>query len=142
MSDGVVTIRPTTDADVEVIVAGRDEVSRRFLGEGDPSPSPIAVVVVAGGGVGWVDHDNDRSWLADDEVNLGYCLFPEHRGKGYATRAVELLVQHLAADTDWKVATLLIDRQNEASLALAERAGFTSVDDLDGHPYWKRQIRP
>lgn len=141
LTDGVVTIRPATPDDVPVLVAGRDEVSRRFLGEGDPHPSPVACVEVHGAVVGWVDHDHDRPWLADDEVNLGYALFPDHRGKGYATRALELLVRHLATDTDWKVATLLIDRQNEASLALAERAGFTRVDDLDGHPYWKRPVQ-
>jgi aminoglycoside 6'-N-acetyltransferase len=146
LTDGVVTIRPASADDIPVLVAGRDEVSRRFLGEGDPHPSPVACIVLGSDGdgevVGWVDHDHDRAWLSDDEVNLGYALFPGHRGKGYATRAVELLVRHLAADTDWRVATLLIDGQNEASLALADRAGFTRVDDLDGHPYWKRPVRP
>lgn len=145
MTDGVVTIRPTTDADVPLLVAGRDDVSLRFLGEGDPAPHPVACVVLGDDGegevVGWVDHDHDRSWLAEDEVNLGYGLFPEHRGHGYATRAVRLLVHHLAADTDWRVASLVIDRENAASLALAPRAGFTRVDDLEGgHPYWKLDL--
>lgn len=146
LTDGVVTIRPATDADTPALVAGRDEVSRRFLGEGDPNPSPVACIVLGddadGEIVGWVDHDHDRSWLADDEVNVGYCVFPEHRGHGYATRAVRLLLHHLAADTDWAVATLLIDRQNERSLALAARAGFQRVADLDGHPYWKLAAEP
>ena len=143
-TDGVVTIRPTTDADVPVLVAGRDEVSKRFLGAEDPESRPIACIVLGdaddGTVVGWVDHDHARSWLADDEVNLGYCLFAEHRGNGYATRALKLLVQHLAADTDWRVASLVIDRENHASLALAARAGFERVDDLDGHPYWKLHV--
>lgn len=146
ITDGVVTIRPATPADVPALVAGRDEVSRRFLGEGDPEPRPMACIVLGPEGdgpvIGWVDHDHDRPWLADDEVNLGYQVFPDHRGRGCATRAVRLLVRHLAEDTDWKVATLLIDATNERSLALAERAGFGRVDDLDGHPYWKLAVAP
>ena len=74
-------------------------------------------------GLGWVDYDTDRDWLRPDQVNLGYQVFPEHRGNGYATRAVRLLVQHLAARTSYREATLLIDERNTASLAVARRLG-------------------
>lgn len=139
-SDGVVTIRPATAEDAPVLVAGRDEEFHRFLGEGAPDPRPVACIVVDGAVVGWVDYDHDREWLGDDEVNLGYHVFAAHRRRGYGTRAVRLLLDHLAADTGWSVATLLIDRENAASLALAQRAGFERVADLDGHPYWKLRI--
>lgn len=140
LSDGPVTIRPSGPDDAAVLVAGRDEAFHRFLGPGDPSPSPVACIVVDGEVVGWVDHDHDRSWLAPHEVNVGYHVFAEHRGHGYATRAVRLLLEHLALDTDWRTATLLIDAANERSLALAARAGFHRVGDLDGHPYWKLDV--
>ena len=141
LSDGVVAIRPATIDDVDTLIAGRDEEFRRFLGDGSPQPEPVACIVVDGAVVGWVDYDHDRAWLEDDEVNVGYNVFAQYRGRGYATRAVQLLVQHLALDTEWRVATLLIDRASARSLALAARAGFDRVDDLDGHPYWKRAVR-
>ncbi len=137
LTDGVVTLRPPTDADRPVLVAGRDAESRRFLGDGDPDPRPWACITVAGTVVGWVDFDHDRDWLEADEVNVGYAVFPDHRGRGCATRAVRLLLQHLAAETTWRVATFLIHRDNERSLALARRVGATLVDDLEGSRYWK-----
>jgi RimJ/RimL family protein N-acetyltransferase len=140
LSDGVVAIRPATPHDAATIVAGRDDVSRRFLGEGDPEPRPVACVVVDGALVGWVDYDHDRFWLEPEEVNVGYQLFPEARGQGYASRAVTLLLEHLRDDTDWDVATLLIHPENQRSLALARRLGFDSAGDLDGNPYWKTNV--
>lgn len=140
LCDGPVTIRPSTAEDAETLVAGRDDVFARFLGEGDPQPRPTACVVVDGLVVGWVDYDRDRVWLEPDEVNIGYNVFAEFRGNGYASRAVRLLMRHLAVDTEWRTATLLIDPANERSLALAERTGFTRVGDLDGNPYWKQPV--
>jgi len=143
-TDGVVTLRAPTDADIPALVGGRDEVFRRFLGDGDPHPWPTACVVVDGAVVGWVDWDRDREWLEPDEVNLGYGLAPDARGHGYASRAVRLLLQHLAEDTvpgpPVRVATLLIHPDNERSLALARRLEFESAGDLDGNPYWKREV--
>ncbi|MEY2452651.1 MAG: hypothetical protein QOD92_2225 [Acidimicrobiaceae bacterium] len=140
LSDGVITVRASTSADVSVLVAGRDEVFHRFLGDGDAEPRPTGCVEVSGVVVGWVDYDHDRSWLEPHEVNVGYNVFEPFRGHGYGTRAVRLLMRHLAMETEWQVATLLIHPENERSLALARRAGFDRVDDLDGNPYWKQQL--
>jgi len=140
LTDGMVTIRPTARADVDVLVAGRDDESRRWLGEGSPDPRPTACIVVADEVVGWVDVDHHRTWLLPGEGNLGYQLFPEHRGRGYATRALELFLRHLAAGGEYTTATLLVDVANARSLALADRAGFTRQPDLDGHPYFKRAL--
>lgn len=90
--------------------------------------------------VGWVDYDHDRSWLEPGEVNVGYNVFAPFRGNGYATRAVRLLMQHLATDTEWRVATLLIHPENDRSLALARRAGFEPCGDIDGERYWKQPV--
>jgi RimJ/RimL family protein N-acetyltransferase len=136
ITDGVVTLRAVVASDTATLVAGRDAESRRFLGDGDPDPRPVACIEVDGSVIGWVDHDHDRSWLGADEVNVGYQLVAEHRGRGYATRAVGLLLSHLADDTAWRVATLLIDRDNARSLALARRLGVDRRADLDGHPYF------
>ena len=140
MTDGVVIIRAPEPGDAAVLVAGRDSVFHRFLGPGADEPSPTACIVVDDAIVGWVDFDIDRSWLEPGEVNVGYNVFASHRGKGYASRAVQLLLQHLALDTDHRVATLLIDPENEKSLALAARNGFAAHGDLDGNPYFKKAL--
>ncbi len=141
-TDGVVEIRPPRRGDAGLLIAGRDEVFRRFMGEGSPEPQPTGCIVAGGEVVGWVDFDIDRAWLEPGEVNLGYNVFAPHRGKGYATRAVQLLLHHLAVGTEHHTATLLIDPDNHRSLALATRTRFGPCGDLDGNPYFKRAVPP
>jgi RimJ/RimL family protein N-acetyltransferase len=69
-------------------------------------------------------------------------VFAAHRGRGYATRAVQLLLHGMAQGSRYHTATLLIDRDNHRSLALAARTRFTRAGDLDGHPYFKRIVPP
>lgn len=140
VSDDTVTIRPSTPADVPTLIGGRDVEFHRFLGDGSPEPCPLACIVVNGEVVGWVDFDHERTWLAPDEVNLGYNVFPAARGHGYATRAVRLLLHHLAVDTTWLVASLLIHPDNERSLTLALRLSFEPNGDLDGSRYLKQNV--
>lgn len=139
-TDGVVTIRPSTPSDTATLVRGRDDVFQRFLGPGSADPKPTGCIVVDGAVVGWVDYDAERPSLEPGEVNLGYNVFAPHRGKGYASRAVQLLMHHLADDTSWATATLLIHPDNDRSLALARRLRFVSHGELDGSRYWKRPI--
>jgi len=140
-TDGVVTLRASTPDDASALVAGRDDEFQRWLGPANDEPTPIACIVVDGELVGWVDYDVDRSWLEPGEVNIGYYLFAPHRGRGYATRALELLLVHLGSNTDHHTATLLIAPDNERSLAVARRARFRQVGDLDGNPYFARTVR-
>jgi RimJ/RimL family protein N-acetyltransferase len=142
MSDGVVTLRPSTPDDAALIVAGRDDAFRRFIGEGSAVPSPRFCIVVDGSLVGWVDHDRDadRWWLAPEEVNIGYHVFPEHRCRGYATRAVGLVLAHLRDATDVEVATLLIHPDNAPSIAIAQRHDFARADDVEGRTFWRRRL--
>jgi RimJ/RimL family protein N-acetyltransferase len=143
VTDGLVRLRPSTPADRAVIVAGRDAEFHRWLGPGSPEPRPTACVEVDGVVVGWVDYDwGDHHWLAPDEVNLGYTLFPSHRGLGYASRAVQLLMHHLSVATSFAYASLLIDPANRASLALADRLGFPRRGDVDGQVYRRRPVPP
>ena len=76
-------------------------------------------------------------------MNVGYYLFPAARGKGFASRAVELLLAHLARDTDYSTATLVIDAENARSLALARRLGFVEAGEIEGKGlfFW-REVRP
>ena len=133
-------IRAPEPGDAEILIAGRDEVFHRWLGPGSDVPQPVGCIVVDDEVVGWVDYDPNQPWLAAGEVNLGYNVFAPHRGKGYASRAVELLVHHLAVCTGHRTATLLIHPHNERSLALARRTGFTPSGELDGNLRFNRPV--
>ena len=72
------------------------------------------------GEVGLVVVRHDRGW-----AEVGYWLFPEHRGRGMATRAVPLMAS-------WALSTLPLTRlfarthpDNPAAAAVVRRAGFT-----------------
>ena len=141
-TDGVVTIRPPQPGDSARLIAGRDAEFHRFLGPGSDEPDPVACITVDGDVVGWVDHDAERYWLLPGEVNVGYNVFASHRGQGIATRAVQLLMHHLAITGQCRTATLLIHPDNVRSRALAERTRFERQADLDGNPYYKRTVPP
>jgi len=141
-TDGVVEIRPPASGDAATLIAGRDAEFHRFLGPGADEPQPVGCIVVVGDVVGWVDYDVTRDWLVPGEVNVGYYLFASARGRGYATRAVHLLLHHLAVSTDQRIATLLIARDNHRSLALADRAEFVPAGDVDGSRFFKRAVPP
>jgi RimJ/RimL family protein N-acetyltransferase len=141
MTDGVVAIRSPETGDAARLIAGRDEEWRRWLGPGSDDPRPTACIVVEGDVVGWIDYDTGREWLQAGEVNVGYSIFAAHRGNGYASRALGLLLRHLAEDTVVRVATLVIDPRNEPSLAVAQRTGFVHVGEVDGSHYYKRFVR-
>lgn len=72
------------------------------------------------GEVGLVVVRHDRGW-----AEVGYWLFPQHRGRGMATRAVHLMAS-------WALSTLPLTRlfarthpDNPAAAAVVRRAGFT-----------------
>jgi RimJ/RimL family protein N-acetyltransferase len=124
------------------MIAGHDDEARRWLGRADVEPKPAACIVVAGDIAGWVDYDAERDWLEPGEVNIGYGVFAAHRGRGYATRAVQLLMHHLALRTDLTTGTLLIDRANERSLAVARRLSFDRCGTMGESDYFKRPVPP
>ena len=139
-SDGVVTLQPPRPGDARLLVAGRDEEFHRWFGPGSEEPSPVACIWVDAELVGWVDYDLEHDWLEPGEVNVGYYLFPGARGKGYASRAVELLLQHLSRNTEHTVATLLIRPENSQSLRLARRLGFLQRGELEGGLFFARDV--
>jgi RimJ/RimL family protein N-acetyltransferase len=142
MTDGVITLRPPRPGDSRLLLAGRDDEFFRWLGPGAETPRPVACVWVEDELVGWVDYDLEHEWLRPGEVNVGYYLFPAARGKGYASRAVELLLEYLGRETRYTVATLLIHPENTRSLRLARRSGFVEKGEVKGDLFFARNVRP
>jgi RimJ/RimL family protein N-acetyltransferase len=142
-TDGIVTLRAPQPGDAEQLIHGRDEEFLKWLGPGADAPAPTACVWVGDELVGWVDYDcdPDHDWLQPGEVNVGYALFAAARGKGYASRAVELLLQHLQRDSGHAVATLLVHPDNVRSLTLARRLGFVQRGEVNGQPFFARDLR-
>jgi RimJ/RimL family protein N-acetyltransferase len=139
-SDGTVTLRPPERGDATTLIAGRDDEWQRWLGPGNEEPAPTACIVVDNEIIGWVDYDTDREWLEPGEVNVGYNVFAPYRRRGYATRAVRLLVEHLGRTTSHRTVTLLIDAGNVASLAVAAKLRCESHGDVGGNRYFKLPI--
>jgi RimJ/RimL family protein N-acetyltransferase len=140
-TDGLVLIRAPEPGDAQVLVAGRDDAFYRWLGPGDDQPRPAGCIHAGGQIVGWVDYDTGHDWLEPGEVNVGYHVFAPHRGRGYATRAVQLLLHHLSVRTGYTVASLLIDPANQRSLALAARIGAVAAAHPGGR-YFRRPVPP
>ena len=125
-----------------------DEHDRRFLAfrlrqMGDePARGPwlVRAIVLPEtreliGHVGFHGPPGINSLRAADAVEIGYTIFPEHRRNGYATEAVEALL-------DWGRAQGIhrfvasVGPGNEPSLRIVRRLGFVEVgrhwDDEDG----------
>jgi RimJ/RimL family protein N-acetyltransferase len=140
-TDGLVVIRAPEAGDARVLIAGRDESFHRWLGPGPDEPQPVGCIHAAGQIVGFVDYDTDQEWLEPGEVNVGYSVFAPHRSRGYATRAVRLLLHHLAVRTGYTMASLLIDPANDRSLAVAARIGAVPAAHPGGR-YFRQPVPP
>jgi RimJ/RimL family protein N-acetyltransferase len=90
----------------------------------------------------WFDSEkNTESWVITDKKGtplgqiitgpqgdyywLGYILHPDHRGHGYTTEAVKLLVDHLFTTKNIVRVQAECNPENRASVRVLEKAGFT-----------------
>jgi len=60
----------------------------------------------------------------DYEVELGYMIVEEYRGKGYATEAVNAIVEYAFKQASQEYLMALIDYENPASRRVVEKLGF------------------
>ena len=65
---------------------------------------------------------------------IGYALYPEHQGQGYATEAASALRDWIFRDTAWDRFIGFADVRNAPSLAILRRIGMreTHLDDYEG----------
>lgn len=142
LSDGVVRVRPRTDADVPIIVAARhDPESRRWLDDAPDDAPPRSAAEIAetwhrGEAAPMViaDADSDEpvglinvQFRSDDEATIAYQVFGSRRGRGIAGRALELVVGWCFRDLGLRRLLLEIDPANTASLRVAAKCGFAEI---------------
>jgi RimJ/RimL family protein N-acetyltransferase len=144
LTDGVVTLRRWELGDVPALVTAidgdpeitnflelipqpyRDAEARAWIEAAaamwrDETGSPFAVMaaeeVVGGAGITWLDREESVG-------DVGYWIQRDARRRGYTTRAV-LLLARWAFDLGCERLQIRADTENDASLRVAERAGFT-----------------
>ena len=107
---------------------------RAFGTTGRPSGVVFAIVdAVSGTLVGCCGVDD---WSKTDVAQFGYWLAAGARGHGYATRAAVLLTRWLF-ELGARRVFLTIVAGNEASVAVARRAGFVYEGTMRSHGVWQ-----
>lgn len=136
-------LRPPEPADADALLPIRSEEDTRrwMLWDDEPTPDHAEILanierarqswadgtwavfmitvdgeIVGGANLGFYDHD-----IAE----TSYYLAQAARGKGYATRAVRLLARWAFEQNGIERLELRANPQNDASLGLADRVGFT-----------------
>jgi RimJ/RimL family protein N-acetyltransferase len=71
----------------------------------------------------YIDCDLANDQVPVGEANISYTCRPEHRGKGYTSRAVRLVCDFLREHTSAREAHILVDAQNVSSLRVARAVG-------------------
>ncbi|GAA3190879.1 GNAT family N-acetyltransferase [Nonomuraea roseoviolacea] len=159
--DGDVALSPLTMDDAEAHLAGEDAELVRYLNGGPGTPATVGAHLRrceeqwrAGGPVhafgvrvgtppvlaGTVEVQFDQPYLPAGQVNLAYGLYPRWRGRGIATRAVELACLH-AASAGATLAVIRVEPENAASAAVAVRAGFAHAGrGEDGFDHYTRPL--
>ncbi len=141
LSDGVVVLRPWRDEDIELAVAGHDEEIAHWFGNDTVTPtfeqhreaverwrrgyadnrSLVGFVVEhAGRVVGSVDVRD----AGNRTGALSWTLYAGHRGQGYATRAVRLLVDYALTELGLGRVEAHVEPGNERSIRVATRSGL------------------
>jgi len=153
LTDGVVTLRPADDSDIDAIDRGiADPDVVRWIGRPTMSAGEVlelnrsrwldgtgptfAICGADDGCIGhvWLNHHEGDRW------SIGYWLLPEARGHGFATRAVGLVSTWAFRDLGVTELSLVTDRKNPRSQRVAERSGFErqgparSAVDAKGRP--------
>jgi RimJ/RimL family protein N-acetyltransferase len=164
-ADGVVALRPLAPPDADAHLAGIDEAVLRSLGTdrrptadevsawltdnarawatGGPVVDLGLVEIASGELVGVVGFQRDLDHLAPGQVNLTYTLYAGRRGRGLASRGVDLVMTVAAGRADVEEFIIRVARWNRASSAVARRLGFVAshvTDDEHGRLRW--WVRP
>jgi len=125
---------PLSITDAAAVIDGFASNWRAFVTTGTPTGAVFAITdALSGELVGCCGVDD---WSKADVAQIGYWLAPNARGHGFATRAAILLTRWLFGLGAARV-FLTIVAGNEASVAVARRAGFVYEGTMRSHGIWK-----
>jgi [ribosomal protein S5]-alanine N-acetyltransferase len=160
----MIELRPMTPAFIEAVLDDRREEAatlldvelpaefpregeRRFLGlrlsqmredERFETWCP-SVVILAGrmiGHAGYHGPPGVNSTQNPDAVEFGYAIYPEWRGKGYATQAAVMLMDQAEERAGIRHFVLAVAPDNDPSIAIVRKLGFVRtgehMDEEDG----------
>jgi RimJ/RimL family protein N-acetyltransferase len=150
-----ITLRPVRDADLDQLYSFHIDIDNRgdyfprgllaqpafqkqFQDTGFWSQDEGMLVIVSPDDalLGHIEFFKTVNYL--DEYELSYQVYaPEHRGKGVATEAVQLLVRYLFETKRVNRIRLVIHPDNVASRRLAEKCGFRREGTARGAWYHK-----
>lgn len=118
-----------------VALVGRFERNwLRFAECGRPSGVSFAIREAASGGL--AGQCGVDEWTTTDVAQIGYWLAPHARGRGLATRALELVTNWLF-DLGAARVFLTVESENVGSAAVARRAGFAREGRVRSHGVWQ-----
>jgi len=75
------------------------------------------------------------------QLEVGYALIPDERGKGYGTEALETIVDYLFLSKDLMRIQVQTDLRNVASQKIIEKAGFKKEGTLRKSLFMRGELR-
>jgi RimJ/RimL family protein N-acetyltransferase len=128
---------PMSASDAEQVITEFTSSWEAFSTTGTPGAGAAFAIVdaISGDLLGCCGLDD---WSDNDVVQFGYWLDPHARGRGRATRAATLLTRWLFELGATRV-VLKIVVENDASAAVAQRAGFVYEGTMRSQGLWQGQ---
>lgn len=99
-------------------------------------PSAVVLDGLMIGHAGYHGPPGTNSTQNPEAVEYGYQIFPDHRGRGYATQAATMLMDLAEERAGIRHFVLAVSPENEPSLAIVRKLGFVrtgeQIDEEDG----------
>jgi RimJ/RimL family protein N-acetyltransferase len=155
LEEGSLRVRPLRDGDVEAIHDGRQdaEIARWLAGspwpytleyaraavarsKGEPQPGAVRSYAIEDVGTGEL-YGAVMVRPVRDPPEIGYWLKREARGRGRATRALELASRWLLEQDGVELIELMTHPDNAAAQRVAERAGYERAGIVERYATWR-----